>query len=91
MDRESALKVIKENVKNENLVKHMLATEAIATHRRFDPNSKKAISESNFLKCCFSYFPNSHYISIGNKHNPNLHSVAKISLTQDRNSYSSTM
>jgi predicted hydrolase (HD superfamily) len=28
MDRETALKAIRENVKNENLVKHMLATEA---------------------------------------------------------------
>ena len=94
MDRETALKAIQENVKNENLIKHMLAVEAIMralARRRFDPNSKKAISESNFLKCCFSYFSDSHYISIGNKHNPNLHFVAKISLTQDRNSYSSTM
>ncbi|MBN1365995.1 MAG: HDIG domain-containing protein [Syntrophaceae bacterium] len=29
MDRETALKAIKENVKNENLIKHMFATEAI--------------------------------------------------------------
>ena len=29
MDREAALKAIQENVKNENLIKHMLATEAI--------------------------------------------------------------
>ena len=74
MDREAALKAIQENVKNENLIKHMLATEAIMralARRRFDPNS--------------------HYISIGNKHNQNLHFVAKISLTQDRNSYSSTI
>ena len=49
MGRETALKAIQENVKNENLIKHMLATEAIVARRRFDPNSKKAISESNFL------------------------------------------
>ena len=29
MDRETALKAIQENVKNENLIKHILATEAI--------------------------------------------------------------
>ena len=29
MDRETTLKAIQENVKNENLIKHMLATEAI--------------------------------------------------------------
>jgi predicted hydrolase (HD superfamily) len=29
MDWETALKAIKENVKNENLIKHMLATVAI--------------------------------------------------------------
>jgi len=29
MNRETALKAIQENVKNENLIKHMLATEAI--------------------------------------------------------------
>ena len=29
MDRETALKAIRENVKNENLIKHMLATEVI--------------------------------------------------------------
>ena len=29
MDRKAALKAIQENVKNENLIKHMLATEAI--------------------------------------------------------------
>ena len=52
MERETALKAIRENVKNENLIKHMLATEAIMralARRRFDPTSKKAISESNFL------------------------------------------
>jgi putative nucleotidyltransferase with HDIG domain len=40
MDRESALKAIQENVKNENLIKHMLATEAImrALARRFNEN-----------------------------------------------------
>ena len=40
MDRETALKAIKENVKNENLIKHMLATEAImrALARRFNEN-----------------------------------------------------
>jgi putative nucleotidyltransferase with HDIG domain len=40
MDRESALKAITENVKNENLIKHMLATEAImrALARRFNEN-----------------------------------------------------
>jgi putative nucleotidyltransferase with HDIG domain len=40
MDREAALKAIRENVKNENLIKHMLATEAImrALARRFNEN-----------------------------------------------------
>ena len=52
MDREAALKAIQENVKNENLIKHMLATETIMralARRRFDPTSKKTIRESNFL------------------------------------------
>ena len=40
MNRETALKSIHENVKNENLIKHMLATEAImrALARRFKEN-----------------------------------------------------
>ncbi len=40
MTREEALKAIKQNVKNENLVKHMLATEAImrALARKFNQN-----------------------------------------------------
>jgi putative nucleotidyltransferase with HDIG domain len=40
MDREAALKAVKENVKNENLIKHMLAAEAImrALARRFREN-----------------------------------------------------
>lgn len=40
MDREAALKAIRENVKNENLIKHMLATEAImrALARKFNEN-----------------------------------------------------
>jgi putative nucleotidyltransferase with HDIG domain len=40
MDRQTALKAIQENVKNENLIKHMLATEAImrALARRFTEN-----------------------------------------------------
>lgn len=40
MDREAALKAIQENVKNENLIKHMLATEAImrTLARRFNEN-----------------------------------------------------
>jgi uncharacterized protein len=40
MDRETALKAVRENVKNENLIKHMLATEAImrARARRFNEN-----------------------------------------------------
>src|SRR4030042_279335 len=40
MKRETALKSIHENVKNENLIKHMLATEAImrALARRFKEN-----------------------------------------------------
>ena len=40
MDREAALKAIRDNVKNENLVKHMLATEAImrVLARRFNEN-----------------------------------------------------
>jgi len=42
MDRETALKAIQENVKNENLIKHMLATEAImrALARRFTENEE---------------------------------------------------
>jgi hypothetical protein len=28
--------------------------------------TKQTTSLGNFLKCCFSYFPNSHNISIGN-------------------------
>ena len=40
MNRDAALKAIQENVKNENLIKHMLATEAImrALARRFTEN-----------------------------------------------------
>jgi putative nucleotidyltransferase with HDIG domain len=40
MDRETALKAIRENVKNENLIKHMLATEAImrVLARKFNEN-----------------------------------------------------
>jgi len=40
MDREEALKAIRQSVKNENLVKHMLATEAImrALARKFGEN-----------------------------------------------------
>ena len=40
MDREAVLKAIRENVKNENLIKHMLATEAImrALARKFNEN-----------------------------------------------------
>jgi putative nucleotidyltransferase with HDIG domain len=40
MDRDTALKAIRQNVKNENLVKHMLATEAImrALARKFNQN-----------------------------------------------------
>jgi putative nucleotidyltransferase with HDIG domain len=40
MDREAALQAIRENVKNENLIKHMLAAEAImrALARRFNEN-----------------------------------------------------
>ena len=52
MEREAALKAIRENVKNENLIKHMLAVEAIMralARRRFDPDCKKTICESNFL------------------------------------------
>jgi putative nucleotidyltransferase with HDIG domain len=43
MDRESALKAVRENTKNENLVKHMLATEAImrALARRFNENEEE--------------------------------------------------
>jgi predicted hydrolase (HD superfamily) len=35
MDRETALKAIRENVKNENLIKHMLAVEAKSIRKRF--------------------------------------------------------
>jgi putative nucleotidyltransferase with HDIG domain len=40
MNRQEALKAIKENIKNENLIKHMLATEAImrALAGRFNEN-----------------------------------------------------
>ena len=40
MDRDDALRAIREKVKNENLVRHMLATEAImrALARRFGEN-----------------------------------------------------
>lgn len=43
MDRETALTAIRENVKNENLVKHMIATEAImrALARRFGENEEE--------------------------------------------------
>jgi len=43
MDREEALKAVRENVKNENLVKHMLATEAImrALAHRFNENENE--------------------------------------------------
>jgi putative nucleotidyltransferase with HDIG domain len=43
MNREDALKAVKENIKNENLVKHMLATEAImkALARRFNENEEE--------------------------------------------------
>lgn len=43
MNRAEALNSIKENVENKNLVKHMLATEAImrALARRFDENEKE--------------------------------------------------
>ena len=43
MNRESALNAVKENVKTENLVKHMLATEAImrALARRFGENEEE--------------------------------------------------
>lgn len=43
MDREAALKAIKENVKNENLIKHMIATEAImrALARKFNENEEE--------------------------------------------------
>jgi putative nucleotidyltransferase with HDIG domain len=43
MDREEALKAIRENVKNENLVRHMLATEAImrALARRFGEDEEE--------------------------------------------------
>jgi hypothetical protein len=52
MDRETALKAIQENEKNENLIKHMLAVKAIMRALRgvaLIPILKKAISESNFL------------------------------------------
>jgi putative nucleotidyltransferase with HDIG domain len=43
MNREEALKAIRENVKNENLVKHMIATEAImrALARKFGKNEEE--------------------------------------------------
>jgi putative nucleotidyltransferase with HDIG domain len=43
MDREAALQVVRNNVKNENLIKHMLATEAImrALARHFNENEEE--------------------------------------------------
>jgi putative nucleotidyltransferase with HDIG domain len=43
MNREEALKAIREKVKNENLVKHMIATEAImrALARKFNQNEEE--------------------------------------------------
>lgn len=43
MDREAALKAVRENVKNENLIKHMIAAEAImrALARRFSENEEE--------------------------------------------------
>lgn len=43
MNREDALKAVRENIKNENLVKHMLATEAImrALAKRFNENEEE--------------------------------------------------
>ncbi|HPD55758.1 MAG TPA: HD domain-containing protein [Smithellaceae bacterium] len=43
MEREAALKAVKENVKTGNLIKHMLATEAImrALARRFNENEEE--------------------------------------------------
>lgn len=43
MDRDAALKAVRKNVKNENLVKHMLAAEAImrALARRFNENEEE--------------------------------------------------
>lgn len=43
MNRDEALKAIRENVKNENLVKHMIATEAImrALARKFGENEEE--------------------------------------------------
>jgi len=40
MNRESALQSVRQNIKNENLVRHMLATEAImrALAKRFNEN-----------------------------------------------------
>jgi hypothetical protein len=48
MDRETALKAIRENNCHHILI-IPLRLRALAW-RRFDPNSKKAISESNLLK-----------------------------------------
>ena len=43
MDRDGALKAVKDNVKNENLIKHMLAAEAImrALAVRFNENENE--------------------------------------------------
>lgn len=43
MDRDKALEIIKEHVSNQNIIKHMLATEVVmrGLARRFEPNKEK--------------------------------------------------
>lgn len=51
MDREEALKFIQKKVKNQNIIKHMLATEAVmrALARRFEPTKEKSWALAGLL------------------------------------------
>lgn len=59
MDREEALKIIEEHVNNKNIIKHMLATEAVmkALARRFEPSKERFWALAGLLHdgdCCES-------------------------------------
>ena len=76
MDREAALKAIQENVKNENLIKHMLATEAImrALARRFNENEEEGGLGGLFIiiiKIYLDNLPTSRYKVITNARDEN--------------------
>lgn len=51
ISREEALKIVRENVKNENIVKHMLAVEAImrALSRKFEPEKEEEWAMAGLL------------------------------------------